>query len=69
MSTVFAGVAKPLKFLEEDFLVLKRANLQAEHKVIKNPVNGTNEDDIDDFFPIQLAADEKDKKEEYKVNV
>ena len=47
MSTVFAGVAKPLKYLEEDFLVLKRANLQAEHKVIKNPVNGTNEDDID----------------------
>ena len=47
MSTVFAGVAKPLKYLEEDFLVLKRANLQAEHKVIKNPVKGTNEDDID----------------------
>ena len=47
MSTVFAGVAKPLKYLEEDFLVLKRANLQAEHKVIRNPVNGTNEDDID----------------------
>ncbi len=47
MSTVFAGVAKPLKYLEEDFLVLKRANLYAEHKVIKNPVNGTNEDDIE----------------------
>ena len=47
MSTVFAGVAKPVKYLEEDFLVLKRANLQAEHNVITNPKNGTKEDDID----------------------
>ena len=47
MSTVFAGVVKPLKYSEEDFLVLKRANLQAEHNVITNPKNGTKEDDID----------------------
>ena len=47
MSTVFAGVAKPLKYFKLDSSVLKRANRQAEHKVTKNPVNGINDDDID----------------------
>ena len=47
IKTVLAGVGKPLKKFDLDFIILKRANLQAENKVIKKPKKGTNDDEIE----------------------